>query len=70
MLTQMPFKSMSVLVSRWRRYRNISLSIRLKSQFNNLPLKKWLSITKSSIKRNAYVDSWRLAKENVNSSSL
>ena len=37
---------------------------------NNLPLKKWLSITKSSIKRNAYADSWRLAKENVNSSLL
>ncbi len=35
----------------------------------NLPLRKWQGITKSSIRRKDCADSWRLAKENANSSS-
>ena len=34
----------------------------MKNSFKNLPLKKWQSITKSSIRKNAYVNSWRLVK--------
>lgn len=42
----------------------------VENPFNNLQLRKCQSITKSSIKRNAYADSWRFAKEKVNSSLL